>query len=224
MRECDRFWSNFRRRIMATLSGVRRPWPQRASQPRPAARSSDPAGPGLLGGDSLPGLLAQRGQHDLHRSRGREQRGGSAKHPAPEVFQSESDRNPIPIDSVLVLHSFRIWATRHFAPLGDHKGEASGRSSIPTRCGARYHTCMTHAMTIRLDDETFRRLTDLEAASPSRSAAVVAAIREAWDRLQEEKLEAAYAAAVAESPSYPFENDEERSVVRARRNARQANA
>lgn len=90
--------------------------------------------------------------------------------------------------------------------------------------GSRYHVCMTHAMTVRLDDETFRRLTDLEATSPSRSAAVVAAIREAWDRLQEERLQEAYTAAVAASPSYPFENDEERSTLRARRNARQATA
>ncbi|MQY17800.1 antitoxin [Nocardia macrotermitis] len=83
---------------------------------------------------------------------------------------------------------------------------------------------MTHAMTVRLDEETFQQLTDLEAASPSRSAAVVAAIHEAWNRLQEEKLQAAYTAVVAESPSYPFENDEERSALRARRNARQATA
>ena len=83
---------------------------------------------------------------------------------------------------------------------------------------------MTHAMTVRLDDQTFQQLKDLEEASPSRSAAVVAAIHEAWDRLQEEKLETAYATAVAESPSYPYENEEERAALRARRNARQANA
>lgn len=96
--------------------------------------------------------------------------------------------------------------------------------STPMRCVMRYHFRMTHAMTVRLDNETFHRLRDLEDAAPSRSAAVVAAIREAWNRLQEERLQDAYAAAVAESPSYPYENDEERAALRARRNARQANA
>ncbi|MBO0855099.1 MAG: antitoxin [Nocardia sp.] len=85
----------------------------------------------------------------------------------------------------------------------------------------RYHICMTHAMTVRLDDETFQRLKELEVDAASRSAAVVTAIREAWDRLQEEKLQAAYEAAVADSPTYPYENDDERTALRARRNARQ---
>jgi predicted transcriptional regulator len=83
---------------------------------------------------------------------------------------------------------------------------------------------MTHAMTVRLDDETFEHLKELEGSAASRSAAVVSAIREAWTRLQEDKLAAAYAAAVAETPTYPYENDDERAVLRARRNARQATA
>jgi hypothetical protein len=53
---------------------------------------------------------------------------------------------------------------------------------------------------------------------------VVSAIREAWARLQEDKLQAAYEAAVAETATYPYENDDERAALRARRNARQANA
>lgn len=84
---------------------------------------------------------------------------------------------------------------------------------------------MTHAMTVRLDDETFERLEELEKSAASRSAAVVEAIRTAWERLQEEKLLRAYQAAVAESPSYPYENEQERATLRERRNARQqANA
>ncbi|MEG8181761.1 antitoxin [Nocardia terpenica] len=84
---------------------------------------------------------------------------------------------------------------------------------------------MTHAMTVRLDDETFQQLKDLEAAgAASRSAAVVEAIREAWQHLQEQRLLDAYQAAVEESPSYPYETDEERSALRERRNRRQATA
>ncbi|WP_245721513.1 antitoxin [Nocardia crassostreae] len=82
---------------------------------------------------------------------------------------------------------------------------------------------MTYAMTVRLDEETFQRLKDLEAAgAASRSAAVVAAIHEAWQHLQEQRLLDAYQAAVAESPTYPYEHDEERAALRARRNRRQA--
>ncbi|GAB2730583.1 type II toxin-antitoxin system antitoxin MazE4 [Nocardia thraciensis] len=77
-------------------------------------------------------------------------------------------------------------------------------------------------MTVRLDEETYQRLRDLAASAPSQSAAVVAAIREAWEHLQEEKLLAAYQAVVAESPAYPYENEDERTALRARRNARQA--
>ncbi|MBF6189483.1 MULTISPECIES: ribbon-helix-helix protein, CopG family [Nocardia] len=77
-------------------------------------------------------------------------------------------------------------------------------------------------MTVRLDDETFRRLQELEqAGAPSRSAAVVAAIHEAWNRLQDEQLARAYEAAVAQSPTYPYEDEDERAVLRARRNKRQ---
>lgn len=93
------------------------------------------------------------------------------------------------------------------------------------RCPYRYHVCMTHAMTVRLDEETYQRLKDLEAAgAPSRSAAIVEAIREAWRHLQEQRLLDAYQTAVEESPTYPYETDEERSTLRARRNRRQATA
>jgi len=82
---------------------------------------------------------------------------------------------------------------------------------------------MTHAMTVRLDDETYRQLEDLEAASSSsRSAAVAAAIHEAWQHLQEQRLIEAYQAAVADSPTYQYENEEERSALRVRRSRRQA--
>jgi len=41
-------------------------------------------------------------------------------------------------------------------------------------------------------------------------------------QLQEEKLQAGYAAAVAENPHYPYESADEASVLRASRRARQA--
>jgi predicted transcriptional regulator len=81
---------------------------------------------------------------------------------------------------------------------------------------------MTSAMTVRLDNETSQELAELAEHHPSRSAAVQAAIHQAWQRLQEEKLHAGYAAAVAENPHYPYESAEEAAVLRARRRARQA--
>ena len=81
---------------------------------------------------------------------------------------------------------------------------------------------MTSAMTVRLDDETSQELAELAERHPSRSAAVQAAIHQAWQRLQEEKLQAGYAAALAENPYYPYESAEEAAALRARRRARQA--
>jgi predicted transcriptional regulator len=86
----------------------------------------------------------------------------------------------------------------------------------------RYHICMTSAMTVRLDDEISRELAELAERHPSRSAAVQAAIHQAWQKLQEEKLQAGYAAAVAENPHYPYESAEEAAALRARRRARQS--
>ena len=56
---------------------------------------------------------------------------------------------------------------------------------------------------------------------PSRSAAIQDAIHSAWRQLQADKLEAGYAAAVADNPHYPYESAEEAAVLRARRRARQ---
>lgn len=81
---------------------------------------------------------------------------------------------------------------------------------------------MTHAMTVRLDSDTEQQLAELAEQQPSRSAAVTDAIRQAWQRLQEERLDAAYATAVAENPHYPYESVEERAAMRARRNRRQS--
>ena len=81
---------------------------------------------------------------------------------------------------------------------------------------------MTSAMTVRLDEETARQLGELAEKHPSRSAAVQDAIHRAWRQLQEEKLEAGYAAAVADNPHYPYESAEEAATLRARRWARQA--
>lgn len=81
---------------------------------------------------------------------------------------------------------------------------------------------MTSAMTVRLDEETARQLSELAEHYRSRSAAVQAAIHRAWQRLQDEKLEAGYAAAVAENPHYPYESAEEALALRSRRRARHA--
>lgn len=81
---------------------------------------------------------------------------------------------------------------------------------------------MTHAMTVRLDVHTEQQLAELAEQQPSRSAAVTEAIRQAWQRLQEERLDAAYATAVAENPHYPYEAEEEREAMHARRNHRQS--
>lgn len=81
---------------------------------------------------------------------------------------------------------------------------------------------MTSAMTVRLDDETERQLAELAEHYRSRSAAVQDAIHRAYAELQGEKLEAAYAAAVADNPHYPYESAEEAAALRARRRARDA--
>jgi antitoxin MazE4 len=81
---------------------------------------------------------------------------------------------------------------------------------------------MTSAMTVRLDDETARQLAELAQHYRSRSAAVQDAIHRAWRQLQAEKLDAGYAAAIAENPDYPYESAEEAATLRARRRARQA--
>ena len=80
---------------------------------------------------------------------------------------------------------------------------------------------MTNAMTVRLDEETSRELAELAGHYPSRSAAIQDAIHGAWRRLQADKLEAGYAAAVAGNPHYPYESAGEAAVLRARRRARQ---
>lgn len=80
---------------------------------------------------------------------------------------------------------------------------------------------MTNAMTVRLDEETARELAELAERYKSRSAAVQDAIHRAWQQLQADKLDAGYAAAVAENPHYPYESDEEAAVLRSRRRARQ---
>ncbi len=81
---------------------------------------------------------------------------------------------------------------------------------------------MTTPLTLRLDDETAQQLTELAERYRSRTAAVQDAIHRAWLQLREEKLEAGYAAAVAENPYYPYESADEAAVLRARRRARQA--
>jgi predicted transcriptional regulator len=81
---------------------------------------------------------------------------------------------------------------------------------------------MTNAMTVRLDDETARQLAELAQRYRSRSAAVQDAIHRAWQQLQDDKLDAGYAAAVADNPHYPYESAEEAAALRARRRARQA--
>jgi predicted transcriptional regulator len=80
---------------------------------------------------------------------------------------------------------------------------------------------MTQAMTVRLDEKTARELAQLADGYPSRSAAVVDAIHQAWRRQQDELLDAAYAAAVAQNPNYPYESSAERAALTDRRNRRE---
>jgi len=72
-------------------------------------------------------------------------------------------------------------------------------------------------MTVRLDEDTARELSELAGHHRSRSAAVQDAIHRAWQQLQDEKLEVGYASAVAENPHYPYESAEEAATLRARR-------
>jgi predicted transcriptional regulator len=77
-------------------------------------------------------------------------------------------------------------------------------------------------MTVRLRDETAHELDELAQRYRSRSAAVQDAIHQAWVQLQQEKLEAGYAAAVAENRHHPYESAKEAAVLQARRRARAA--
>lgn len=81
---------------------------------------------------------------------------------------------------------------------------------------------MTRAMTVRLGDDANRELIELAQGYPSQSAAVHAAIHAAWRRTYEDRLDAAYMAAVADNPNYPYEDAAERDALRARRDHRQA--
>jgi Arc/MetJ-type ribon-helix-helix transcriptional regulator len=76
---------------------------------------------------------------------------------------------------------------------------------------------------LRLDQPTRQRLEEVVAAGHYRSnnAAVVDAINRLWEQLRQEDLDTAYAAAVADNPSYPYESEAERAAARTRRNARQ---
>jgi hypothetical protein len=79
-------------------------------------------------------------------------------------------------------------------------------------------------MTVRLKDDTERKLAELAKEYPSRAAAVTSAINEAYERLQERRLEAAYASVIAENPNYPYESSDEQAALRERRNRREARA
>ncbi|MGH3561248.1 MAG: antitoxin [Mycobacterium sp.] len=79
-----------------------------------------------------------------------------------------------------------------------------------------------HSMTLRLDASTHDRLRQItEGRFRSNNAAIIEAINKLWQTLQDQELEAAYAAAVSDNPSYPYESAEERTASRSRRNARQ---
>ena len=81
---------------------------------------------------------------------------------------------------------------------------------------------MTTALTVRLDEQSAQQLAELAEHHRSRYAAVQDAIHLAWQHLQADKLEAAYAAAVADNPHYPYESAEEAATLRARRRSRDA--
>src|SRR5258708_765920 len=74
---------------------------------------------------------------------------------------------------------------------------------------------MTSVLTVRLDEETARELAELAERYRSRSAAIQDAIHRTWRRLQADKLEAGYAAAVAENPYYPYESPSSRGWTSA---------
>jgi predicted transcriptional regulator len=76
-------------------------------------------------------------------------------------------------------------------------------------------------MTVRLDEETARELSELAARYRSRSAAVQDAIHRAWRQMQADKLDAGDAAAITENPHYPYESAEEAAVLSTRRRSRQ---
>jgi len=81
---------------------------------------------------------------------------------------------------------------------------------------------MTTALTVRLDEKSAQQLAELAEHHRSRSAAVQDAIHRAWEQLQADKLEAGYAAAVADNPHYPYESAEEAATLRTRRRSRDA--
>lgn len=76
---------------------------------------------------------------------------------------------------------------------------------------------------LRLDEPTRQRLEEVVASGHYRSnnAAIVDAINRLWELVHEDILDAAYAAAVEDNPSYPYESEAEREAARTRRNARQ---
>jgi Arc/MetJ-type ribon-helix-helix transcriptional regulator len=76
---------------------------------------------------------------------------------------------------------------------------------------------------LRLDEPTRQRLEEVVASGHYRSnnAAIVDAINRLWEQVREDVLDAAYAAAVEDNPSYPYESEAERGAARRRRNARQ---
>jgi antitoxin MazE4 len=74
---------------------------------------------------------------------------------------------------------------------------------------------------LRLDEQTHKRLQEIVGRYRSNNAAIIDAINRLWEAVQEEELDAGYAAAVQENPTYPYESEDERAAARARRNARQ---
>jgi predicted transcriptional regulator len=74
---------------------------------------------------------------------------------------------------------------------------------------------------LRLDEQTHKRLQEIVGRYRSNNAAIIDAINRLWEAVQEEELDAGYAAAVQENPAYPYESEDERSAARARRDARQ---
>jgi len=81
---------------------------------------------------------------------------------------------------------------------------------------------MTHAMSVRLDDETAKQLADLVSAGhTSKTAALQDAVHVAWRELQYRRLEEGYTAIAADNPHYPFESAEDAAIRRKRRAERE---
>jgi Arc/MetJ-type ribon-helix-helix transcriptional regulator len=83
----------------------------------------------------------------------------------------------------------------------------------------------TYSTRLRLDPQTRERLQEIvNGRYRSNNDAIVDAINRLWTTVRAEELDAGYAAAVRDNPTYPYESEDERQRARSRRNTRQRRA